>query len=235
MQLVVISREDAEGAGLKRYFTGFACIHGHLAARYVLTTSCVECADGRRKRYRAENADQVKEKARAYQRLNREAINRRSALDRHKHPERTKALLKRWKAKNRDRVAEYERSRKNIKNELARRRQKERRASDPLFGLAHSIRATASGAFRRTGFAKTSTTGQLIGCDWPELKRHIERQFLKGMTWENRGSVWHVDHILPLAGAKDLEDLRSLCHFTNLRPLWAMENRSKSAKRLHLI
>lgn len=69
-----------------------------------------------------------------------------------------------------------------------------------------------------------------LGCTTAELKRHIERQFLKGMSWENRQD-WHVDHIRPLASfdLTDPEQLRAACHFTNLRPLWARDNLRKGA------
>jgi hypothetical protein len=52
------------------------------------------------------------------------------------------------------------------------------------------------------------------------------------MTWENHGvHGWHIDHIIPLSSAKDdIELLKKLCHYTNLQPLWAEENRIKSNK-----
>ena len=39
----LISRDDAAAAGFKRYFTGVPCRRGHIAQRYVSTTSCVDC------------------------------------------------------------------------------------------------------------------------------------------------------------------------------------------------
>lgn len=70
-----------------------------------------------------------------------------------------------------------------------------------------------------------------LGCTPAELKAHIERQFLKGMSWENRGR-WHIDHIRPLAAfdLTDPEQLRAACSFTNLQPLWARDNLAKGAK-----
>jgi hypothetical protein len=49
------------------------------------------------------------------------------------------------------------------------------------------------------------------------------------MSWENYGK-WHVDHVIPLASAKTPEDLIKLCHYTNLQPLWAIENILKRDK-----
>lgn len=39
----VISRADAKKLGLRRYFTGEPCRHGHLSERYVACGRCVEC------------------------------------------------------------------------------------------------------------------------------------------------------------------------------------------------
>jgi len=67
-----------------------------------------------------------------------------------------------------------------------------------------------------------------IGVDWKIAKSHIERQFEKGMSWSNYGE-WHIDHIIPLASAKTEAELIKLCHYRNLQPLWAEENRRKHA------
>ena len=78
----------------------------------------------------------------------------------------------------------------------------------------------------------------LVGYTVDDLRAHLERQFTKGMTWDNMGE-WHVDHILPkvsftYSSAEDPE-FRACWALTNLRPLWGAENISKHAKRLHLI
>jgi hypothetical protein len=54
------------------------------------------------------------------------------------------------------------------------------------------------------------------------------------MNWENRDQ-WHVDHIVPLATAKNEQDVIALNHFSNLRPLWAKENLQKGSKLNFLI
>ena len=69
-----------------------------------------------------------------------------------------------------------------------------------------------------------------LGCTSSELRAHLERQFLPGMSWENR-SEWHIDHIIPLASF-DLTDpvqRNRASHYTNLQPLWAADNLRKGA------
>jgi hypothetical protein len=47
------------------------------------------------------------------------------------------------------------------------------------------------------------------------------------MTWDNRGQ-WHIDHIVPLALAKNEQDVIDLSHYSNLRPMWGADNIRKS-------
>lgn len=71
-----------------------------------------------------------------------------------------------------------------------------------------------------------------------ELMAHLERQFTKGMTWANRGE-WHIDHIVPLSSfsftSPDDPEFKAAWALSNLRPLWAVENLQKNARRTHLL
>ena len=83
-------------------------------------------------------------------------------------------------------------------------------------------------------YKKTTKIYQILGCTQQELLQHLEKQFLKGMNWENR-KLWHIDHIIPMDSAKTYEDNYKLNHFTNLRPIWAKDNLSKKNNSTHLI
>ena len=76
---------------------------------------------------------------------------------------------------------------------------------------------------------KKNKTFEIVGCTPEFLKEHLEKQFVDGMTWENRGE-WHIDHKIPLSSAKTEEELYKLCHYANLQPLWAEENLKKGNK-----
>lgn len=104
--------------------------------------------------------------------------------------------------------------------------QRTRRAADFLYGLKDRLRTRTAASFREGGLLKRTTTEELLGCSWARAKAHIEKQFVDGMSWDNR-DLWHIDHIIPLSTAYDEYTLRGLCHFTNLRPLWIPDNLSK--------
>jgi hypothetical protein len=57
-------------------------------------------------------------------------------------------------------------------------------------------------------------------------------RFRPGMTWENYGPVWHVDHIKPCAkfDLTDPDQQRACFHFSNLQPLFADENLRKGGR-----
>jgi hypothetical protein len=106
---------------------------------------------------------------------------------------------------------------------------KNRLKNDPKFKFKYSIRQLISQALRNKGYKKESLTYEILGCDFDTFRTHIEKQFLKGMSWENR-SEWHLDHIYPVSKARDEQHLIELNHYTNFRPLWASDNMSKSDK-----
>ena len=73
----------------------------------------------------------------------------------------------------------------------------------------------------------------MVGCDFETFLAHIQSQFTDGMTMENYGNgdgKWSIDHIIPFGTAKNDEDVERLNHYTNLRPMWSIENSRKSRK-----
>jgi len=90
------------------------------------------------------------------------------------------------------------------------------------------------------GCNSTKTTEQynfgvrFLGCSFENFRKHIESLWLSGMSWENYGLYgWHVDHIIPVSTIKDInniDQIKKVCHYTNLQPLWAIDNLKKGSK-----
>ena len=82
---------------------------------------------------------------------------------------------------------------------------------------------------------KYTSSINLLGDSIPNVIKHLEKQFKLGMTWKNFGrDGWHIDHIIPCSSfdLSKLEEQRKCFHYTNIQPLWAVENIKKGAKIL---
>src|SRR5205823_1218698 len=82
---------------------------------------------------------------------------------------------------------------------------------------------------------KTQPSKNYLGCTPEFLKAHLESQFKPGMTWDNHGKAWHVDHKFPLKppkpyalNLKDPNECARVFNWRNLRPMFGKENMSKS-------
>lgn len=106
---------------------------------------------------------------------------------------------------------------------------KDRYQNDALFNISVRVRRRIGVFLKGRGLDKRTKTRQMVGCDTAQLKAHLESLFTVGMTWENKNQ-WHIDHIIPLASAVSEDDVIRLCHYTNLQPLWALDNLRKGSK-----
>jgi hypothetical protein len=75
----------------------------------------------------------------------------------------------------------------------------------------------------------------LVGYTLDNLVKHLEKQFTKGMHWDNYGlKGWTIDHIIPVSAfnyktANDM-DFHRCWTLSNLRPMWLPDNVRKSNK-----
>ncbi len=77
---------------------------------------------------------------------------------------------------------------------------------------------------------KTGTTMQLLGADWLFVRQRLESMFSGDMSWDNHGTVWHIDHHIPCVAwdLKNAHHQRACFNWRNLRPLERMSNFKKS-------
>lgn len=95
--------------------------------------------------------------------------------------------------------------------------------------LAFNLRTRVRKLLERD--TKTGSAVRDLGCSVKELKSYLEIRFTKGMSWDNFGE-WQIDHIKPLSlfDLQDREQFLKAVHYTNLQPLWKLENLSKGNK-----
>lgn len=70
----LISRQTALRLGLRHYFTGRACRHGHIAERFTSTADCTVCSCKRAADYYSRNPQKMAARARKRYWQNPEAI-----------------------------------------------------------------------------------------------------------------------------------------------------------------
>lgn len=167
-------------------------------------------------------SESKKEYNKKYYEANKARILAQNAEYRLAHKETIDAQRKLYRARTRAHIAEKNRQYLPIKKQKI----KERRRTDEHFRLAEVIRSKVHKLLR----GLPTSYRHLLGMDLDLFRDWMAFQFEPGMTWDNYGTEWHIDHVLPMSRF-DLKDPRSraICYgWTNLQPLWASDNRQKS-------
>lgn len=113
--------------------------------------------------------------------------------------------------------------------------EKEKRKIDPEYNLKQLLRESICKSIKRGKGDKEKIFGSslieiLKVKELSEARTHIESLFEIGMTWDNHGDIWQLDHIIPLKLCSNKEDLIYLNQIKNLQPLWKEDNLNKSCK-----
>lgn len=175
---------------------------------------CKECRKIDSKSYYNKNSKKVKLTVTEYRKNNPDKIKELKKRIYERDKEKILLSNKVYRENNREKRNEYTRNRKII---------------DPIFKLKHLISSRMRVFMKLNNITKKNKTFEMVGCNPKELKKHIENQFQTGMSWDNQGD-WHIDHITPLSAGKTEEEVLMLCHYTNLQPLWAIDNMKKGSK-----
>lgn len=109
-----------------------------------------------------------------------------------------------------------------------------RRSEDLNYRIRRSLQARLNRALHR-GQKGGSLIGDL-GCTLDFAREHLEAQFRDGMSWDNWGVVWQIDHRCPLASF-DLtcrDQFLVAANHANLQPLLISEHREKTVRERQL-
>lgn len=117
-------------------------------------------------------------------------------------------------------------------------------ATNTQFKISILLRQRFQNALKRRGVKKITSVIKLTGCSLEQLRIHLESLWLPGMTWESYGTwrkgrpmTWHIDHISPCASfdLTDPEQQKACFNYTNLQPLWAVDNMKKGHRIISTI
>lgn len=171
---------------------------------------------------------------RAYYKANRARVLKQKRDKYWSNPDAARERNRRNWAKEENKQAQRE-YRKNNRSRMTKRHL-DKMKSDPAFKLRVNLGIRTSQYLKRKSVKKENPLLYYVGVTPPELRQYFEFLMQDGMTWDNYGSVWHIDHIVPMAAIDPTneDELCSVLHFSNLQPLWADENRKKG-KRLDYV
>lgn len=126
-----------------------------------------------------------------------------------------------------------EKRRENLENSRKKYREESRKKRS---NVKNRIRMNLGTRLYLAVEKKHGNTMELTGCSKDDLYAHLESKFTDEMTWENYGK-WHIDHIKPCASfdLTKVEEQQKCFHWTNLQPLWAIDNMRKGAKYVSVL
>ena len=83
----------------------------------------------------------------------------------------------------------------------------------------------------RAVIVKNDSTMNYIGCNIQYLREWFEYNFTSEMNWDNYGSYWSIDHIIPVCKFELTDENEKLkcCNWTNLMPVTVKYNSSKKS------
>ncbi len=181
---------------------------------------CKKC----RKEYNQENKDKIKANNHKYYFENKDKILNCNKI--YRLTNKDKILEQRKEYRNREEIIKHNKEKMKEYLPIRKTNMKQRRLFDLNFRLSEALRSKLHRGIK--GY-NTSLTN-ILGCDMTFFKKWIEFRFDYNMNWNNYGKEWHIDHILPINqfNFKNQNDLNICFHWTNLQPLNAKDNQSKS-------
>lgn len=190
--------------------------------RYI--TSCKNCEKISRKLNYILKKKSIRLSRKNYYKSNKDKILQQNKLWRSNNKEIIKNSNKMYRIKNYHILKRKRELNKSNRNAKLRNRYKNDIKYRIICSLRHRLWETIVKEYKITSIKN------LIGCSIDELKIYLSSQFKQGMSWDNYGK-WHIDHIRPCASfdLTDPEQQKQCFHYTNLQPLWAVDNLRKNS------
>ena len=201
-----------------------------------LTVWCKTCCAISNKKHHSLNKLEINSKQRDYYNKHKDERKVVIAKWQENNPEKVKNIIKKWRSKNRDKaiIATNKWKKQNPdKVKILKAGQYKRYRKKPSFVLSVSLSNGIRSSLKK-GMKAGRSWEKLVGYDVNKLKKHLEKQFDDNMSWDNYGSYWHIDHIIPIAAFNfekpEDDDFKKCWSLKNLRPLESKVNMSKGAK-----
>jgi hypothetical protein len=183
-----------------------------------ITLSCKICTNEYQKNIRLKNPKKFKETRRKnyYKNIEKHRERNREYSKNHKKDKQQYDIV--YRQQNKDKIRQHKRN-WFLKNK-----------DNPEFKIKRNIRRRIHHMIV-DGY-KSLHSIELLGCDIEFYKSYLESMFKLGMTWDNYGPKWHIDHIKPCNSfdLTDVEQQKECFNYKNTQPLWKIENLRKGRK-----
>jgi 5-methylcytosine-specific restriction endonuclease McrA len=218
--LHIVGYTEAKKLGLKRYFTGKPCKHGHVAERNTVNGCCLECARIKQAARRVSNPDKVRAVYRAWKQRNPEVAKAATERWRANNPEKLRQQARRKYRKHRERILAVQRdyNTRNSKRIVARvlawaKENPDRvRRNSRNWNARNPDKVRLNGA--RQAARRRNAPGTFSDADICRLFVFQEGECVYCRRWLDK---YHIDHVVPLArgGSNDPSNLQLLCRSCN--------------------
>lgn len=183
-----------------------------------------------RKISRDKNKYKKAEYDKEYKKKNKEIISLKRKVYSDNRKEEKSVYDRLYRDKNKEKLAEnhkkyaqeHRQERRNYLNNL--------RKNNLNHKIAGNLRTRLRIALKNN--SKKGSAVSDLGCSIEEFKSYLETLWKPGMNWDNWGrgrDKWHIDHIIPLSriDLSNREEFLKACNYSNMQPLWAIENHRK--------
>lgn len=170
----MISRKEAKEQGLKRYFSGQTCKHGHTDERLTSTGACILCATKYSKKWKIDNREAKLASCKRYYSENKELI------------------VKKQKAYRTDQKEHY----CQVRNAYIDANREKVNAHKAAWKKRNPAKVTFD-TVKRNAAKMKRTPAWLTEVDYERIANVYKLATLQSKI---TGTIWHVDHIIPLRG-----------------------------------
>lgn len=212
---------------LKLKYVDFAMVNKKNRPNPQVRPQCRACRSKNEMERRNKNRDKWLAKQAEWRMNNRDKIKQYHIAKREENLRR----FKEYREQNVDKIKENKHLYySKIENKIKRnKKQKDRKKVDEAFRIMCNIRTRIHNVLKQN---KSNKTDELLGCSKTQLKEWLSFQLTDELSWDNYGTLWHIDHVIPLAffDLVDINEQWLAFHWSNLRPLYACDNLEKKDK-----